>query len=72
MAQKEQQKVIGERIKFQRIRKRLSQERLSERVSISSVYLSRIETGRANATGLILWRIAKALDVDINYIFKDC
>lgn len=72
MLQKEQCKLVGERIKIQRLRRGITQEMLAEMVEITSVYLSKIERGKANAAGLIIWRIAKALDVDMNYIFKDC
>lgn len=63
-------KILGLNIKFERMKKGLSQEELAELVDISRTAVSFIETGRQNPTVLKIIDIAKALDVDINDLTK--
>lgn len=62
-------RLIGARIKSIRESKRLTQEKLSERVDINPVYLSNIERGMANPTLDLFLRLAKGLDVEIWELF---
>ena len=50
--------------------KKFSQEKLSEKVNISVIYLGKVERGEANPTLDKLIKIAKALDVEIAEIFS--
>lgn len=60
---------IGKRIHQLRKEKKLSQEALAENAGITSVYLSKIETGKAaNVSFSIISHIAAALDVSIDYL----
>ncbi len=63
-------KILGLNIKFERMKKGLSQEELAELVDISRTAVSFIETGRQNPTVLKIIDIAKALDIDINDLTK--
>jgi len=62
-------KLIGARLKSLRESKKLTQERLSEKVDINPVHLSNIERGVANPSLALLIRIAKALEVELWEIF---
>ena len=62
--------LIGIRIKHLRQERGLSQEALSEKVGISPKYISSIERGKENPTLDIIIKLAGALQVDIEDIFK--
>jgi transcriptional regulator with XRE-family HTH domain len=59
-------------LNVQRLRrdKGLSQEELAARAEVHQTYLSGVERGKRNASVLVLARIAKALSVDIEEIFR--
>lgn len=59
-------------LNVQRLRrdKGLSQEELASRAEVHQTYLSGVERGVRNASILVLGRIAKALGVDIEELFK--
>ena len=59
-------KVIGRRVKELRSQERLSQAALAERIDMSVTYISRIETGKKQASLGALVRIAEALGVTVN------
>jgi len=62
--------MIGTRIKQLRKVKGLSQEELSEKVGMSSKYLSSIERGNENPTLDTFIRLARSLDVEVFEIFN--
>ncbi len=64
-------KVIGSRIRKRRIECRMTQERLSEAVDITTVYLSKIENGHVRPTLDLLDLICTALGCDLGYIIAD-
>lgn len=55
--------VVGRQVRLLRLSNGLTQEALAERCGIFRTYLSRIESGSANPTLLILEALAIALDV---------
>jgi len=55
--------LIGSRIKQIRLRKKFTQEKLSEQIDINSKYLSSIERGKENPTLNTLISLSQALDV---------
>lgn len=57
-------RTLGERVRAQRLRLGLSQERLGERAGMSGRNIGDIERGVRNVTLYNLVRIAKALEVD--------
>jgi transcriptional regulator with XRE-family HTH domain len=63
-------KLIGSRIKHLRKAKGLSQEELSEKVGLSSKYLSSIERGNENPTLDTFMKLAQALNVEIYELFN--
>jgi len=62
-------KMLGARIKELRKRRDLSQNDLSEQISIESNYLSRIEVGASYPSLEVLERIADALQVEMKTLF---
>ncbi len=64
-------KAIGKRIKIARIKADLTQERLSEIVSISPSHMSNIETGTTRVSLTTLVTIANALSVTADELLCD-
>lgn len=62
-------KLIGERIRNQRIKQNLTQEQLAEKVDITTVYLSRIENGHAKPALDIYGALCEILDFDLSRLF---
>ena len=60
-------KIVGTRIKAARKKLNLSQEQLSEKVDISRASISNIEIGRHQPPLHILYKIASALHLDIQF-----
>jgi transcriptional regulator with XRE-family HTH domain len=63
-------KMMGKQIKTLRQARGMSQEELSEKVSINSKYLSAIERGKANPTLDVLTRLADSLRVGVPDLFN--
>jgi transcriptional regulator with XRE-family HTH domain len=57
---------LGESVRYYRKRARLSQEKLAEEASLSTVFISHIERGVENVSMDAVQRIAKALGVRVN------
>ncbi len=60
---------VGRNVRALRAARALSQEELAHQAAVHQTYLSGVERGKRNASVLILDRIAKALDVDIEHLF---
>ncbi len=63
-------KTIADNIRIERLRKRLSQEKLAEIVGISTKYLNMIENNKTNPTIVIVVKICNALKIDLNPLIK--
>lgn len=70
MDEKEILKIIADNIRIERLKKRLSQEQLAEKVNISTKYLNIIENRKANPTIVIVVKICSALNIDLNSVYK--
>jgi len=57
------QAILGERIKAQRSKKRLTQVQLSELVGVSRPALANIETGKQRVSVFLLARLAEQLEI---------
>ena len=64
-------KIIGSRIKEQRIKCGMTQDSLAELAEITTVYLSKIENGHVRPTLDLLSSICTILNCDIGTIFLD-
>lgn len=63
-------KIIGQRIKEARKAKGWSQERLSEEIDVTTVFISRVERGSGQANLKRLAQISKALDTTLEYLIE--
>ncbi len=63
-------KIVADNIRLERLRCRLSQEKLAEMVDISTKYLNMIENRKANPTIVIVVRICEALGIDLDTIYS--
>ncbi|MCL2547118.1 MAG: helix-turn-helix domain-containing protein [Oscillospiraceae bacterium] len=66
--------ITGERIKNARVKMRLSQKKLSEKLELEAVYIcrgsiSRVESGERTVTDIELDAISKVLNVSLNDLF---
>jgi transcriptional regulator with XRE-family HTH domain len=61
---------VGKRIQEIRIEKNLSQQDLAAKCNFEKSNMSRLESGRANATLSTLDIVSKALEVDVIELFK--
>ena len=66
---KEVTRLVGTNVHKNRVKQGFTQERLADRVSLSSDYLSRLELGKENPTVDVLHRISSALGVRITSLF---
>jgi len=63
---------IAGRIKSIRVRRGMTRKLLSVHSEISERYLSQVESGQANISVALLWRVAHAMDVDVQALLPDC
>ena len=61
---------IGARIRQRRTESHLTQERLAEQAEVSKSFISEVESGATAASGLVYLRIARALDVSVQWILS--
>lgn len=64
-------RLLGERIKQERLNKGLTQEVLAEKASISVSFLGQIERGERKLSLETLIKLGEALDVSLDYLVKD-
>lgn len=67
----ERLRTLGLNIKFARIRARISQEFLAEKIGVSRETISMIENGNQNPSVLKIIDIAKVLKIDYTDIFNE-
>lgn len=56
---------FGYKIKYERLKRKLSQEKLAELVGLCPQAISTLESGKSNVKFTNLYKIAKALDLDL-------
>ncbi|NLX06922.1 MAG: helix-turn-helix domain-containing protein [Phycisphaerae bacterium] len=62
---------IGQRVKKHRKKAGLSLEQLARLSGVSAAMLSQIEQEKANPTVAVVWKIARALHVDLSELLED-
>ena len=62
---------VADNIRIERLRKRLSQEKLAEMVDISTKYLNMIENRKANPTIVIVVKICIALNIELKSVWTN-
>ena len=60
--------LIAENIRIQRLRKRLTQDKLAELSGFSTQYINSIEAKKVNPSIVVIVNICKALNIDLNKI----
>ncbi len=63
-------KIIGQRIRNNRIKLHLSQEKLAELASCHTTYIGQLERGEKNATVESIEKISVALDLPLSKLFE--
>ena len=63
-------KVVGARIKEVRKENGLTQEKLAEVAGYDSAYIGHVETGRYSPSVYTVWRMAKAMKIDISELLR--
>lgn len=63
--------IVADNIRIERLRRRLSQEKLAEMIDISTKYLNMIENRKANPTIVIVVKICIALGIELNTIYPN-
>ena len=64
------QKIVGQRIREIRKEKGYSQEELASRADLDRTYMTSVECGRRNISIVNLNKIAKALGVTLEELFR--
>ena len=67
----ERLRILGLNIKFARLKAKISQEELAEKIGVSRETISMIENGNQNTSVIKILDIAGVLNVEINQLFKD-
>lgn len=63
--------ILGKRIREERLKIGVTQEKLAEFADVSPAYMGRIERGERNITVKTLVRLANALGTTIDYLLQD-
>ena len=64
-------KVLGEVFKEYRVKNKLTQEKIAEKLGISVKYISRIEMGIGTVNLVTLVKICKILDMDLDELLSN-
>lgn len=62
---------LGRRLREERLKLNLTQEKLAEKVDVSDAYIGQIERGERHLTLDTLIRIANELSVTVDYLLQD-
>ena len=63
-------KLVGERIRFFRKERGLSQEELAYRAALHNAYIGQVERGEKNATLETLFKVSTALEIPLSKLFE--
>ncbi len=63
-------KKFGLNIKFERMKKEYSQEKLAEKLGVHRNYISKIETGEINMSLAKILELANTLEIDIKILLE--
>lgn len=66
-----EQQALGKRIREERLKLNLTQERLAEDVKLSTAYIGQIERGERSLTLENLTAVANRLGVSVDYLLSD-
>lgn len=60
---------LGKKLRFYRLKKNLSQEKVAELIELDRTYISSMERGKRNPSFLVIQKITKVLEVQPNDLF---
>lgn len=63
--------ILANNIRAERMRKRLSQEKLAELIDVNKNTILKIENARQKPSAFIVFDIARALNIPIEELFKN-
>ncbi len=63
--------ILGDNIRAERMRKRLSQEKLAELINVNKDSIRNIENGRQTPSAFIVFDIANTLEIPIEDLYKN-
>ncbi|MBE6403890.1 MAG: helix-turn-helix transcriptional regulator [Lentisphaeria bacterium] len=61
---------LGANVKRERIKRNWTQDELAKFCGVSKAMLSQVESGKVNPTIGTLWKIASALEVELNFLLR--
>ena len=70
LASQKHREILGETIRAKRKKSGLSQEKLAEKASLSTVFISRVERGKESPSVDSLLKIAKALEIKVHDLVR--
>lgn len=62
---------LSDRVRGLRAARGMTRKQLSKHSSISERYLAQLESGKANPSIAVLWRVADAMGIDFSYLLDD-
>lgn len=62
--------IIGEKIRDERRRKKISRERLAEMTNLSTYFIGQVERGQTKMSVNTLIKISECLDLSLDYMVK--
>lgn len=63
--------ILGDNIRAERMRKRLSQEKLAELIDVNKDSIRKIEVAKQTPSAFIVFDIANALEIPMEELFKN-
>ncbi len=64
-------KIFGLNLKFERMKMGLTQESVAEKLNLSSVYISNVESGKCDLSLTNASKFANFYEKDIDFLLKD-
>lgn len=61
--------IIGENVRKERLKKKLTQDDLSDKCGFYRTYINLIETAKRSPSSYSLYRIAKALEISVDKLY---
>ena len=61
---------FGRKVRYYRIKKKLSQEKLAELADLHRTYIGQVECGKRNIALKNVFKLAKALNIEVKKLFS--
>ncbi len=71
MDEKELLKTFGFNVKIERLRQKISQEKLAESLNVSSVYISNVESGKHNISLVNALKFSRFFNLPVEYFIQE-